>query len=165
MNNIMRKIGILIILIITLCSCQSLRLSNLTNDIIDMYISQNPEERIEDLIVYTWEDDAYIGFSIYNENPREYVSCGDDWWGTIKYKNYDVVIFGDLIELYFTAKNIKPQEKTCREEDMFTFYDPMEWHIALHKKNLVVCDSLTDKFDPDLPIDDLKELVESYIHK
>lgn len=165
MNNIMRKIGLLIILIITLCSCQSLRLSNLTNDIIDMYISQNPEERIEDLIVYTWEDDAYIGFSIYNENPREYVSCGDDWWGTIKYKNYDVVIFGDLIELYFTAKNIKPQEKTCREEDMFTFYDPIEWHIALHKKNLVVCDSLTDKFDPDLPIDDLKELVESYIHK
>lgn len=165
MNNIMRKIGLLIILIITLCSCQSLRLSNLTNDIIDMYISQNPEERIEDLIVYTWKDDAYIGFSIYNENPREYVSCGDDWWGTIKYKNYDVVIFGDLIELYFTAKNIKPQEKTCREEDMFTFYDPIEWHIALHKKNLVVCDSLTDKFDPDLPIDDLKELVESYIHK
>ena len=165
MNNIMRKIGLLIILIITLCSCQSLRLSNLTNDIIDMYISQNPEERIEDLIVYTWEDDAYIGFSIYNENPREYVSCGDDWWGTIKYKNYDVVIFGDLIELYFTAKNIKPQEKMCREEDMFTFYDPIEWHIALHKKNLVVCDSLTDKFDPDLPIDDLKELVESYIHK
>lgn len=161
----MRKIGLLIILIITLCSCQSLRLSNLTNDIIDMYISQNPEERIEDLIVYTWKDDAYIGFSIYNENPREYVSCGDDWWGTIKYKNYDVVIFGDLIELYFTAKNIKPQEKTCREEDMFTFYDPIEWHIALHKKNLVVCDSLTDKFDPDLPIDDLKELVESYIHK
>ena len=165
MNNIMRKIGLLIILIITLCSCQSLRLSNLTNDIIDMYISQNPEERIEDLIVYTWEDDAYIGFSIYNENPREYVSCGDDWWGTIKYKNYDVVIFGDLIELYFTAKNIKPQEKTCREEDMFTFYDPIEWHIALHKKNLEVCDSLTDKFDPDLPIDDLKDLVESYIHK
>lgn len=165
MNNITRKIGILIILIITLCSCQSLRLSNLTNDIIDMYISQNPEERIEDLIVYTWEDNTYIGFSIYNENPREYVSCGDDWWGTIKYKNYDVVIFGDLIELYYTAKNIKPQEKTCREEDMFTFYDPIEWHIALHKKNLVVCDSLTDKFDPDLPIDDLKELVESYIHK
>jgi len=99
-----------------------------------MYISQNPEERIEDLIVYTWEDEAYIGFSIYNENPREYVSCGDDWWGTIKYKNYDVVIFGDLIELYFTAKNIKPQEKMYREEDMFTFYDPIEWHIALHKK-------------------------------
>ena len=164
MNNIMRKIGILIILIITLCSCQSIKLSNLTKDIVDLYIEQS-EERIENLIVYTWDDNTYIVVIIHNENPREYVSCGDDWWGTIKYKNYDVVIFGDPIELYFTAKNIKPQEKTCREEDMFTFYDPIEWHITLHKKNLVVCDSLTDKFDPDLPIDDLKELVESYIHK
>ena len=164
MNNIMRKIGILIILIITLCSCQSIKLSNLTKGIRDLYIEQS-KERIENLIVYTWEDNTYIGVIIHNENPREYVSCGDDWWGTIKYKNYDVVIFGDLIELYYTAKNIKPQEKTCRKEDMFTFYDPIEWHIALHKKNLVVCDSLTDKFDPDLPIDDLKELVESYIHK
>lgn len=164
MNNIMRKIGLLIILIITLCSCQSIKLSNLTKGILDLYIEQS-KERIENLIVYTWEDNTYIGVIIHNENPREYVSCGDDWWGTIKYKNYDVVIFGAPIELYYTAKNIKPQEKTCREEDMFTFYDPIEWHIALHKKNLVVCDSLTDKFDPDLPIDDLKELVESYIHK
>ena len=48
---------------------------------------------------------------------------------------------------------------------MFTFYDPTEWHITLYKNNLEVCDSLTDKYNPDLPIDDLKELVEAYIHK
>jgi hypothetical protein len=158
------KLISLFVIAITLCSCQSLKLSKLTKDIVDLYIKQS-KERIEDLIVYTWEDDAYIGFSIYNENPREYVSCGDNWWGIVRYRNHDVVIFGAPVQYYFTVKNITPQERACRECDMFTFYDPTEWHITLYKNNLEVCDSLTDKYNPDLPIDDLKELVEAYIHK
>lgn len=167
MNNIMRKIGILIILIITLCSCQSLRLSNLTNDIINMYISQNPEEKIENICIFNRENEEEIIFNILNySGGMRHCSDTEYYWGDIERDTYRVVVYGTLNKLFVTARYITPQKRICNLENLW-FWEPTEWVININKNDQTVSVYKETPFidEKDIKVDDLKELVESYLKK
>lgn len=167
MNNIMRKIGILIILIITLCSCQSLRLSNLTNDIIDMYISQSPNEEIENICIVITDNEEVLMFDIVNY-PRGMRHCNDTayYWGDIRQDTYRVAVYGTLNKLFVTARYITPQKNPCNWYDLW-FWEPTEWGISINKKDQTVSVYKVNSFidEKDINTDDLKMLVESYLKK
>ena len=162
----MKKIQLVLICLI-MCSCQSLRLSNLTNDIIKMYISQNPEEKIENICIHNWEDNEEIVVAILNySNGMKPCSDEEDYWGTIRRDAYNVVVYGTLNKLFIVERHIIPQKNPCTDENLW-FWDPTEWIININKYNKTVSISKTSPFidENDLKVDDLKELVESYIHK
>ena len=102
----MKKLLFLILLILP--SCQSLRLSNLTNDIINLYIGQNPEERIEDICIVNTEDDEKIVFEIVNYyGGMRHCNDTEYYWGDIKRATYRVPIYGTLNKLFYpTRKNM-----------------------------------------------------------
>ena len=149
-----------------MCSCQSLRLSNLTNDIINMYITQNPEEKIENLSIRNWEEDDEIVFAIVNySNGMKPCNDQDDYWGTIRRGTYNVVVYGTLNKLFVTERNITPQKNPCKFED-YWFWEPTQWVIWINKVDQTVSAAkYTPYCDESLESDDLKELVESYLKK
>ena len=162
----MKKIQLVLICLI-MCSCQSLRLSNLTNDIINMYIGQNPEERIEDICIVNTEDDEKIVFEIVNYyGGMRHCNDTEYYWGDIKRATYRVLIYGTLNKLFVTARYIIPQERICNFDD-FWLWEPTLWRVTINKRDQTVSAYKETPFidEQDIKVDDLKELVESYLNK
>ena len=108
---------------------------------------------------------------IINNNGRydEYnLKCNDTeyYWGDIKRATYRVPIYGTLNKLFVTARYIIPQERICNFDD-FWFWEPTLWRVTINKRDQTVSAYKETPFidEQDIKVDDLKELVEAYIHK
>lgn len=156
---------IFLLCLVILCSCQSLKLSKLTSNLIDLYIEQNPKEQIENIELHIWERSELIGVTMLNKSG-EMRPCGNgkDWWGTINRDTYNVFIYGMSSELFFSAQGIAPKKDSCTYMD-FWFWEPTEWIIRINQSNQTVSVSKTSPFYDEnvLNTDDVKELVKSYL--
>ena len=94
--------------------------------------------------------------------------CNDTeyYWGDIKRATYRVPIYGTLNKLFVTARYIIPQERICNFDD-FWLWEPTLWRVTINKRDQTVSAYKETPFidEQDIKVDDLKELVEAYIHK
>ena len=94
--------------------------------------------------------------------------CSDTeyYWGDIERDTYRVVVYGTLNKLFVTARYITPQKRICNLENLW-FWEPTEWVININKNDQTVSVYKETPFidEKDIKVDDLKELVESYLKK
>ena len=129
-----------IVILIVMTSCQKILqqdtavLSEQTQAIVDFFLEEYKKKLCDDkqLVInggYIDNDSTCFYLQLSDHDSSVYKLYGK-YNGIVHYKGYDISLYGDSWnDFFWTCDTI--YEIPDMNNDFFTFYDPVEWYIAI----------------------------------